>query len=280
VVLVPFLAAASDVESHLLGAAPRVNAEAAHRQGPLGETLLSPLLIPAERLDRSVVRGLWPPHRAGPERSDAVGHRRGRLDSSSSSRPTRRCGWACDHHRREPTGCRPPRVGGHDGPAAIPRLRASACFDRLVAPPTQQCGDAARAPARLRAVDWPPTRNSQPADPASTTTSRSQHVSTGTTRAAGSPTRTSRALSPTVTSRAATRATQRPSSPAPAPSANRARAARSRPGVGCANAAARNPSSSRAVYGKATCRRATGAGLASHGALAVNSGPTLRRTDR
>jgi hypothetical protein len=109
-------------------------------------------------------------------------------------------------------------------------------------------------------------------------TSAAQETSTGTTRGRGAPTRISTAPRRGATSCAATRAIQRPSSPAPHPSASNARAARNRPDVRWANASVRRASSSRAEYGEATCRRATVAGRGSHGAFLVSSGATRRST--
>ncbi len=80
--------------------------------------------------------------------------------------------------------------------------------------------------ARLREVEYPPTRNWSPAVEARSTISASHWASTGTDRGAGLPTRTSTTGSLKSTSSALTRATQRPSSPAPTPRAMIARAAR------------------------------------------------------
>ena len=97
----------------------------------------------------------------------------------------------------------------------------------------------------------------------------------------GSPTRTITVRRRASTSRAVTRATHRPSSPAPAPSANRARAARTRPGVGCANASSPQARDLLgACTGRATWRRADRRAVASHGARRVSSGPTRRSTAR
>jgi len=140
--------------------------------------------------------------------------------------------------------------------------------------------DAASAPARLREVEVPPTKNSTPAVSAKSITSSCQAGKTGTTRAAGSPTRTNTVPARSMMLVAVTLASHRPSKPAPAPNANKALAARTRPGVGCAHESSFRPRISSSRYGRATCRRATAGILASHGARDVNLGPTRRNTDR
>jgi hypothetical protein len=73
--------------------------------------------------------------------------------------------------------------------------------------------EAANAPARFRATERPPTKNSYPAVSAKSTTSSCQAANTGTALADGAPTLTTTSPSLCDTSAVVTFATHRPSNP-------------------------------------------------------------------
>ena len=143
--------------------------------------------------------------------------------------------------------------------------------------------DAARAPARLRAVEWPPTRNSSPADGGKVERPRPPSRPAPARPAPRAP-RPGRATTPP---RTASHRRPRPGPPTDRPTQRPPRApATPEPhapssAVGWAKASAR-----RAVdlLEPCTARRPGGeqpaAGLASHGARFVSSGPTRRSVAR